>query len=149
MDKTFIEDFLSQKILAVAGVSRSKRKFGNTIFRELKKRNYQVYPMNPHLNSFEGEPCYPNLKTLPQPVDGVVIVVQPSRAAQVVQEALDRGIRRIWMQPGAASEEALRLCREQGARAASGECLLMYLEPVKGIHRFHRWIWTLLGKLSR
>lgn len=65
-----IEGFLSNKNLAVAGVSKSGRKFGNTLFRELKAKRYRVHPVNPNAESVEGQQCYHSLKELPEEVKG-------------------------------------------------------------------------------
>jgi predicted CoA-binding protein len=60
-------------ILAVAGVSRNKghHPAGNLIFHRLKKTGHEVIPVNPNLQTFEGEPCYPDVKSIPGGVDGV------------------------------------------------------------------------------
>ena len=144
-----VDDFLAQRTLAVVGVSREGRKFGNMAFRELRNKEYQVFPVNPNAEEVEGEPCYPSLQALPQEVSGVLIVVPPEQTEQVVRDAAEAGIRRVWMQQGAESEGAIRFCEEQGIRAVHGECILMFAEPTGFGHRMHRWVWGLLGKLPK
>ncbi len=144
---TPVNDFLSSSTIAVVGVSRSGRKFGNVILRELRERGYGVVPVNPAANRIAGEPCYPDLRSIPIPVDGVVTVVPPARTAAVVRDAAAAGIPRVWMQQGSASDEAARICAELGLVFVRNECILMYARPVKGIHGFHRWLWRVLGKL--
>ena len=58
-NKQTIQEFLAQPALAVVGVSRSGKKFGNTAFRELKAKGYRVYPVHPEAQTIEGESCYP------------------------------------------------------------------------------------------
>ncbi|MBI3950457.1 MAG: CoA-binding protein [Acidobacteria bacterium] len=145
--KSAVEDFVAQQTLAVVGVSRGGKKFGNLALKALKAKGYHVFPINPHAESIEGEQCYPTLKSLPERVDGVLIVVPPTETEQVVREAAAAGIRRIWMQQGAESEAAIRFCQENGLSVVHGECILMFARPVDSVHRLHRWIWGLLGKL--
>ena len=142
-----ISDFLSQKTIAVVGVSRGGRKFGNTILTALRSRGYHVVPVNPAAGDIAGERCYPDLRAISEPVDGVVTVVPPRETARVVHDAAAAGIRRVWMQQGSASDEAVRLCEEKGISCINNECILMYAAPVKGIHNFHRWLWRLFGRL--
>jgi hypothetical protein len=142
-------DFVAQRTLAVVGVSRSRRKFGNVVYRDLKNKGYRVLPVNPAVEDVEGDRCYPNLAGLPEPVEGVVIVVPPERTVQVVREVAAAGIHRIWMQQGAESEEAVRFCVDNGISVVHGHCIMMFAEPVRTFHRFHRWLWKLIGKYPR
>ncbi|MCP4215733.1 MAG: CoA-binding protein [bacterium] len=145
--KADVDDFIAQKKLAVAGVSRKKGKFGNAIFRELKKAGYEVFALNPNSETVEGEKCYPNVKALPEPVDGLVMVLPPAQTEKVVQDAVEAGIKRIWMQLGAHSDAAIQMCKDNGITVIYKECLLMFIEPVTSIHGFHRWLRKVFGKL--
>ncbi len=147
--KTAVNDFTAQKKLAVVGISRRGRKFGNMAFKELKKQGYRVFPVNPNTQTVEGERCYPSLGALPEPVEGVLIVVPPAETEKVVLEAAAAGIKRVWMQQGAESPEAVRFCKENGIEAVHGECILMFTEHGAFFHRAHRWVWGVLGKLPR
>jgi predicted CoA-binding protein len=144
-----VDDFLDQQALAVVGVSRDGKKFGNTAYRELRAKGYRVTPVNPHADVIEGDFCYPSLSALPDPVDGVLIVVPPGETEKVVREAAEAGITRVWMQQGAESVAAVRFCEEQGINAVHGECILMFAEPDAFHHRLHRWVWGLMGKLPQ
>jgi len=142
-----MQELIDCKQLAVVGVSRSGRKFGNMLFIELKKRGYEVYPVNPQAEEIKGERCYPDLNSLKGQVDGVVINVPPAPALQVVRDAAAAGIHNIWVQQGADSEEVVALGEELELNMVSGKCILMYAPPVKSIHRLHRTIWKWIGKL--
>lgn len=130
--KKFVEDFLNQKKIAVVGVSRKKTKFGNAIYKELKQKGYKVFPINPHINVYEEDTCYPDLLSLPE---------------KVVREAKEAGINKIWLQQGSQSEETEQYCKENGIGCVSNECILMYTQPSAFIHRAHKWVWGVLGKL--
>ena len=142
-----VRSFVSQRRLAIAGVSRSGRKFGNLLLRELKGRGYEVVPVHPEARDLQGLPCAKSLAELKDRVDGVVVVTPPSEAVRLVREAADAGIDRVWLQQGAESDEAVRIARERGVALVHGHCLLMFLPRTGGIHRFHRLLWRLLGKL--
>ena len=142
-----IQDFIASKRIAVVGVSRGGKKFGNAAYRELKSNGYRTFPVNPQAETIEGDRCHPSLKELPEPVDGVVVVVPPSETVKVVRDAFDAGISRVWMQQGAESEEALGLCEQNGISAVHGHCILMFAGQVGSYHRLHRWVWKLLGKI--
>ncbi|MCJ7503046.1 MAG: CoA-binding protein [Acidobacteriia bacterium] len=147
--KAAVADFVSQRKLAVVGVSRKKMKFGNLAFRELKRKGYKLFPVHPHAEQLEGERCSASLAALPEPVDGLLVIVPPAQAEQVVREAAAAGIRRVWLQQGAGSAAAIRFCAENGISLVHGECILMFAEPAAFYHRAHRWVWKLLGKLPR
>ena len=142
-----INDFLTHDVFAVVGVSRSEKKFGNIAYRELRNKGYRVYTINPKADVVEGDHCYHSFKELPEKVDGAVIIVPPHQALRMVREAYEAGIVRVWLQQGAESDEAIRFCEEKGIELIYGECILMFAEPAGFVHRAHRWVWGLAGKL--
>ena len=147
--KARVDEFLAQRSLAVVGVSRNKNKFGNTVYKELKEKGYQVFAVNPNAAEIDGERVYPSVKELPQEVGGVVVVVPPRGTEQVVRDAHEAGIKHVWMQQGAESKAAIRYCEEQGMSVINRECILMFADPRAFHHKLHRWIWGLFGKLPK
>jgi len=147
--KNTVEDFISQRTLAVAGLSRSGKKFGNAAYKELKQKGYEVFALHPEAESIEGEKCYPDIKSLPKPVDGVVIVTKPEKTMNVLQNMVDSGVNRAWMQQGAESREAIDFCIKNGIKEVHGECIIMFAPPVQSFHKFHRWLWGFFGKLPK
>src|SRR5215831_6383638 len=139
-----IQAFLAQPALAIVGVSRTGRRFGNTALRVLKEKGYRVYPIHPGVSQLDGAACYAGFTDLPEPVGGVVIVVPPARAVDVIREAAAAGIKRVWLQQGAESADVLRACNECGIDAVSGECILMFAQP-KGIHKAHQLVRRVFG----
>jgi len=144
-----IEEFLQLKKLAVVGVSRNKDKFGNMIYRELKASGYQVMAVNPSADMVEGDRCYAGLGALPEKPDGVVVVVPPEVGLKVIEEAAALGIVNIWVQQGANTREIEQRCVDLNLTCTSGECIFMYLEPVKSVHAFHRFFRRLFGKMPK
>jgi hypothetical protein len=147
--KATVDAFLAEKSLAVVGASKNRRKFGNIVLRDLSRKGYRVFPVNPNAGEVEGMTCYPDLPSLPEKVGGAVLVVPPSATETVVREAQPAGIRKIWMQQGSESAEAIRYCEEHGIEVVSGHCIMMFTEPVNSVHKVHRWLWKLLGKMPR
>jgi predicted CoA-binding protein len=109
----------------------------------LSGTGHEVFAVNPNASEVEGGPCYPNLASIPEKVEAVMVVTHPSAAIKVAQEALDQNIRHIWFHRsygnGSVSAEALELCRSRGVEPIEGGCPLMYCQPVDSAHRFFRW----------
>jgi predicted CoA-binding protein len=143
--KAAIEGLLSQQVLAVAGASRDRGKFGNSVYRELKARGYRVLAVNPNAETIEGDPCYPSLKALPEKVGGLVTVTQPAISEQMVREAAELGIRHVWLQQGSESPAAVQFCQEHGMNVVAGECILMYQPNTEFVHKFHRFFKEAFG----
>ncbi|MCU0285219.1 MAG: CoA-binding protein [Acidobacteria bacterium] len=149
ISKFDVDRFLSQKKLAVAGVSRKKIKVGNTVYFKLKEGGYDVFAINPNTESIDGDPCFPDIKSLPEPVTGIVTVVHPEQTLKIVKDAAAANISLIWMQPGSESEAAVQFCRENNMTVIKGECIFMYIEPVTSVHKFHRWLRKLFGRMPK
>ena len=122
-----ISEFLSQKKLAVVGISRSGQGFGNVVFKELKSRDYEVYPVHPKAPDIAGERCWTSVLELPEGIGGIVFVIPPSETEKVVRDVAKAGIPRVWMQPGSESATAIRYCEENGLKVVSGQCILTAL----------------------
>jgi uncharacterized protein len=142
-----VDEFIAQESLAVVGVSRSGKGFGNAALRELRANGYRLFPVHPTLTEVQGLPCARDLASLPEPVGGVLVVVPPEQTEMVVRAAAAAGIRRVWMQQGSSSPAAIAYCAEHGIAAVHGECILMFLAKGPVFHRFHRGIRRLLGRL--
>ncbi len=147
--KASVEDFVSRKTLAIVGVSRNGQKFGNYVLREMRTHGYKLYPIHPEADTLEGERAYKDFKSLPEKVDGVIVIVQPSQTEKVVREAAAAGLKRVWIQQGAESESAIRFCQENGVAEVHGECINMFAHRNAFYHRLHRGVWGMLGKLPR
>jgi hypothetical protein len=150
-----IDEFLAQKRIAVAGVSREPggKHGGNIIYQRLRERGYEVFAVNPNADTVEGDPCYRSLAAIPGGVDAVVIATAPGVAPSVARECQELGITRVWMHRsfggGSVSKEATDLCRQNGIACIAGGCPLMYGPTSDGGHRFMRSILGLFGRLPK
>ncbi|MFZ1291290.1 MAG: CoA-binding protein [Melioribacteraceae bacterium] len=144
-----IDEFLKCKNIAVVGVSRKSTKFGNAIYKELKKKGFRTFAVNPNLENFDGDKCYNSLHELNGKVDAVINCVSPNQTLSIAKEAKEIGVKNFWMQQGSESEQAIKFCYENAINEIHKECILMFADPVNSIHGFHRWIWKVLGKLPK
>lgn len=142
-----IRDFLANRSLALVGLSRSGRKFSNNVYRELSRKGYRVFPINPGGGASGAIKVYASFRDLPEPVSAALIMVPRSSTPEVVREAAGAGVKSVWIQQGAESEEAIRYCEEQKVGLIHGECILMFAEPTGSFHRVHRFVWKVLGRL--
>ncbi len=151
---TLVQDFLAQEKIAVVGVSDNRETGCNLAYRKFKEAGYNVSAVNPRLTSFEGDPCYPDLGSIPEVPDAVF--TNPNITEQVVQQCVDLGVKRVWMhclmgtKPGLAasmtsvSPEAVQMCRENGIEVIPGGCPNQHLKPDFG-HSLMRVMFRTLG----
>ena len=152
--ETKVHDFLSQKRIAVAGVSRDNGRHptGNLIYRRLKSTGHEVVPVNPNMQNFDGDRCYPDVKSIPGNIDGVVIVTRPESTERIVHDCEDAGIRRVWMHQSigkgsSVSPEAVEFCRQHDINVIAGACPMMYGPNVDFGHTCIRWFLKFTGGL--
>lgn len=154
-----VEEFLALKKIAVVGVSDKRETGCNLNYQKFKGTGYKVFAVNPRLNMFEGDACYPDLKSIPEKPDGVFILASPKVTDQIVQECVDLGIKHVWMhcmmgtRPGlvekmtSVSQEAVTMCRENGIHVIPGSCPNQFLKPDIG-HGAMRILWRLFGFMT-
>jgi predicted CoA-binding protein len=140
---TSVSQFLEGHRIGVAGVSRHKEQAANAVYRKLKESGYEVFPINPKATEVEGDPCFPDLASVPGSLDGVMIVTHPDVAADIVRQGVEQGVQQVWFHrsfgSGSVSEEAIRLAEEAGMNCIVGGCPLMFLAPVDFAHRCMCW----------
>jgi predicted CoA-binding protein len=154
--KPLVQDFLTQKKIAVVGVSDKRETGCNAGYRRFKAAGYTVSAVNPHLTTFDGDPCYPDLKSIPEKPEAVFILANPKVTEQIVQQCVDLGIKHVWMhclmgtKPGLAanmtsvSQDAVRICQENGITVIPGACPNQFLNPDFG-HALMRVMFGALG----
>jgi predicted CoA-binding protein len=120
-----IKEFMAQKKFAVVGATDNPEKYGHQVLVNLKNRDYEVYPVNPRLETVEGMKCYATLSDLPAKVDVVDFVVPPAATESILKECLKLGLTRIWLQPGSESEAAIRFCEDNNLKVVHDVCVMM------------------------
>lgn len=111
--------------IAVVGASDNEAKYGAVIYRDLKRKGYRVFPVNPHRDTVDGDPAYASVADLPVDPDIIDLVVPAEVGVKVVRQALDVGYDRIWVQPGAESPELLTLLQESDAEYIAHACIMV------------------------
>lgn len=151
-----VKEFLAQKRIAIVGVSDKRDTGCNLNYRTFKAKGYIVTAVNPHITSFDGDPCYPDLQSIPEKPDAVFILSNPKITGQIVQQCVDLGIKHVWMhcmlgtKPGLAegmtsvSQEAVRMCQENGISVIPGSCPNQFLKSDMG-HAVMRGLFGALG----
>ncbi len=153
---SLVKDFLALKKIVVIGVSDQRETGCNLVYRKFKEAGYTVSAVNPRLEFFKGDLCYPDLESIPETPQGVFILTNPQVTEQIVQQCVDLGIKYVWMhcmmgtKPGlvanmtSVSPEAVRLCHENGITVIPGSCPNQFLKPDIG-HAIMRVMWRALG----
>ena len=120
-----IGEFMAQKTFAVVGATDNPEKYGNQIFKNLRSRGYEVYPVNPKLKELDGIKCYSSLADIPVKVDVVDFVVPPPVTEEILKECKELELDRIWLQPGSESEAAVAFCDENNLKVVHGVCVML------------------------
>ena len=147
-------EFLAKKRIAVTGVSRKPEGHGsNAVYRRLRARGYTVYAINPNADEVEGDPCYPDLKSVPGGVEAVVIGTRPELAETTVRECAELGIGYVWMHrgpgEGSVSPAATEYGRAHGIRVIDGGCPLMFNPTADFGHKAMRFVFTRTGNVPK
>jgi predicted CoA-binding protein len=135
-----VEEFLSSKRIAVAGVSRNAggAHASNGIYTRFKERGYEVFAVNPNADTIMGDPCYHKVTDIPDGVEAVVIATNPRDSLSVAQDCKAAGVQKVWFHKnfgaGSYSKEAHDFCRENGITALVS-CPLWYGQTQDGFHK--------------
>jgi len=153
---SLVGNFLAQKRIAVVGVSDQRDTGCNLAYKNFKANGYQVYAVNPRITTFEGAPCYPDLKSIPEKPGAVFLLTSPKVSDEVVRQCVELGVKHVWMhcmmgtKPGRAasmtsvSQDAVQVCRENGIEVIPGACPNQFLKSDFG-HSFMRVLWRTFG----
>lgn len=146
-------EFLAQRRIAVAGVSRDTKQPANLIYRRLRDAGHEVFAVNPNADEVEGDRCYKAVSQIPAAVDGVVVVTPAEVSAAVVEDSAVAGVPRVWLHrglgPGSMSDEAVAACRRHGIAVIPGGCPNMFGNTSDPGHRGMLRVLQVTGKLPR
>jgi predicted CoA-binding protein len=142
-----IQDFMAEKVFAVAGVSRTEAKMGTAIYKSLKQKGYRVYGIHPSMDVLDGDKVFSVVDAVPSDVTVLVTVLPPAATLGLIQSAYNKGIRKVWMQPGSASSEAIDWCKANGMAVVHNQCIMMFMPGVESIHKLHRNVKKFFGRL--
>ena len=154
-----VQDFLAQKVIAVVGVSDKRETGCNLNYKKFKESGYRVYAVNPNISTYDGAPCYPNLKSIPEKPGAVFMLTSPKVTEQIIQQCVDLGIKHVWMhclmgtKPGlsagstSVSQSAVEMCKANGIAVIPGTCPAQFMKPDFS-HDMMRKLWKMFGFLN-
>jgi len=134
-----INEFYSSKTIALVGISTVKSKFGNYIYKQLVKKGYSVLPVHASLSSFQGNEVFRSVADLPEQTEAILISTRPASTKILVQEAIAKGIKKIWLQPGSDNEYTLAELNTNEVQIITGQCAIMFLEKPGFPHNLHKF----------
>lgn len=143
-----INRFLEKKNLAIAGVSRNHNNFGYSVYQTLKEKGFNIYPVNPNSQKIDGFKCYKNVDSLPSEVESLLIVTNPTITPWIIDQAIKKGIKHIWIQQKSEDKEIIKRFRSSNAEIIYNQCILMFADP-SGFHKFHKTIKGIFGFLPK
>jgi predicted CoA-binding protein len=141
-----ISRFLSLGKYAIVGVSRDPKKFGQVMFKDLRKKGMDVVPVNPEADTIDGEKCYRSVSELPQDVRGVIFMTPREATLSAAREVIAHGIKDLWIQQGAETKEIIAELEKEDVNLIHNQCIMMFWKP-SGIHSFHRFLKKIFGGL--
>jgi len=111
------------KTVAVVGLSPQPNRDSYAVAQYLQSQGYRIIPVNPRVEEVLGEKSYPDLKSIPEPVDVVDVFRRPEEVLPLVEQAVEIGVRAVWMQKGVVNQEAAALARAAGLMVVMDRCL--------------------------
>lgn len=147
--KQLIDNFYREKKIAIAGVSRNPKKFGNQVLTELTKKGYEILPINPKASSIDNIKCFPDIESLPADAQSLLILTPKDQTDAVLRSALNKGIKNIWVQQMSETADTIKIAEEYQKEIIHHKCIFMFSEPVAGFHKFHRTLVKLFGSMPK
>jgi uncharacterized protein len=145
LTRSAIDVFLNDKTLAIAGVSRNPKKFGFMVYKTLREKGYDLYPVNPNSGESEETNWFRTVSDLPDHVNNLLIITKKEETEKVLNEAIKKGIRNVWIQQYSETPGSLKIASDNQINLVSKLCIMMYANPT-GIHKFHGGISKFFGK---
>jgi predicted CoA-binding protein len=147
--KATIDNFINCKNIALLGASRTGKKFGNIIIKELTKKGYNILPVHPNADSIDNIKCYRSIEEIKDKAEGVIFVIKPILVPAELKKTLEAGITKVWLQQGSESDEAIKFCENNNLDAVYRQCILMFTPSPGFMHGTHKFIWKMIGKIPK
>jgi len=110
---------MSKTVIAVIGASADRHKFGNKALRAFRNRGYTVIPINPNESKVEGEPAFRSVLDYPGTIDEATVYVPPDVGLKVMDELARKGIKKVWLNPGADDRSVAARAKALGLEPVS------------------------------
>lgn len=144
-----VRNFLAERRIAVVGVSRNPNDFTRTVYREFRKRGYDLVPVHPDPHEVDGQHCRPRVTSIESPPAAALVLTPAVATDSVLADCVAAGVKRVWLYraggAGAVSANAETFCRDHGIEVVAGECPLMFFADASFPHRLHGWVRKIRG----
>lgn len=149
ISKHTIDHFLDCKTIAIAGASRDEKSFSAQVAKQLSKIGYNLWYINPQFKPEEAEnKRVQSVAMLPDEVNHLLVLTPKAQTELVLQQAIAKGIKDVWIQQQSETPQALQLAQQNQLNTVHHQCIFMFTEP-EGIHKFHRGIKRFFGTLPK
>jgi hypothetical protein len=149
--KNAIDSFLSERRIAIVGVSRKPEHFSRALWKAFRDRGFDLVPVHPNAPVIDGVQGVTDIASASAPA--ALIVTPPSEAAAVVARCALAGVRKVWLYgsigAGCATPEAVAAARAHQLESVEGECPMMWLEKTEWYHGVHKALRGVFGKLPK
>ena len=112
------------RTIAVVGLSAKRYRPSYGVAEYMQRAGYRIIPVNPHETEILGENCYPDVESIPEPIDIVDVFRRSEFVPEIVEAAIRKGAKVVWMQEGVVHEEAARRAKEAGLEVVMDRCIL-------------------------
>ena len=147
--KQKIDHFLNCQSMAIVGASRNEKSFSAQVARHLSQLGYNLWYVNPRFEPKEmASQRIPSIAMLPAHVNHLLILTPKVQTESVVQQAIDKGIKDLWIQQYSETPQSLELAGQSTLNTVHHQCIFMFSQP-QGIHKFHHGIKKLFGSLPK
>jgi hypothetical protein len=148
-----IDAFFASPRLAIVGVPRDPKEFGQRLYSDLRSWGYDAVAVSPHLETIGDAPAYKRVQDIPAPVDGALLLTSPVVNEQIARDCAEAGIKRIWFygvsDRSSENEAAISYCREQGISVIPGYCPYMFAPRSPFFHKIHGFVARVTGQCPR
>jgi len=138
-----IQEFLSQRRIALIGLSRDAKHYSRMVYKALLQKGFDVVPVNPATEEIDDVTCYPHVYDIGEKVDAAIILTTPSLTDEALRDCAEAGVKFVWIRR--ESPTAVEFGNRNGIQVVTGECPLLFLSDLGFPHNFHGWIRRLTG----
>ncbi|MFP4527649.1 MAG: CoA-binding protein [Candidatus Kapaibacterium sp.] len=149
VSKKQIDDFMASKNVAVVGLSRNPKSFSRSVADSLREKGFKLFGVNPNAENINGVKCYNSIGELPAEADRLLILTSKAGTETIMPEVVKSRFSHIWIQQTADTPKVLEMAADSDKNIISGKCIMMFSEPVNGIHGFHKFLMKLFGKYPK
>lgn len=133
------------RTLAIVGLSADWYRPSHFAAKYMKEHGYRIIPVNPRYEAILGQRCYPDLRSIPEPVDLVDVFRKPAECAAIAQDAVNIGAKVLWLQIGVINEDAKRIAEAAGQTVIMNRCVkIEHARLFGGLH----WMGVNTGVVS-